>query len=497
MRIRELVKQAIGFGLLAGLLISGPVAVAQPVEGSYWYAIDNIIKIEDGARVVVWATLPPDWHGQEINLISIDPEPVKICVDELSGNKVVEWLWEPEAWEMLPKMEPRHFFFHYEFTLEEKSDRFDFDAAKVGNIDSDSDLFKTFTAAATWIQTDGQIRDMARKIIGQETNPGLQAKLLYDWALENLEFVPGGEGRRDALNTLKAKRGDCGQFSTLYTALCRSLGVPARNLSLAWLDGGLHDFSEIHLPGYGWFPVDISLGQMLTTYRGGMSQKEVAKFMKIRNIPLGDSDFTFGNLPDSRLIISQGVNVRFDSPTLGKQVNLQRMRPGGTAAFPQGFVIEGFNSSLVHGGFHVFDEKVANEDRAHALAHQHLANAFFKEGLYDVVEEGCRSGLNEFSDGVQTWINLGKVYMHKGEYYKAEAAFKRAQQGVAAKRNEKAEALTWVHNYLGNCYDLLGRREMAEAEYRMIVEKGDNFRGAVDYAKKYLERPFKKEAWGN
>ena len=48
-----------------------------------------------------------------------------------------------------------------------------------------------------------------------------------------------------------------------------------------------------------------------------MSYDEVAGFMSSRNIPLGDPDFVFGNLPDSRMILSQGINIRFESSDPG------------------------------------------------------------------------------------------------------------------------------------------------------------------------------------
>jgi hypothetical protein len=494
MRVSAWLK--IGILVLAALGGNGFALAAEPVQGSFWYAIDNITSIEEGAEVLVWVTLPPAWHGQEVDVTSIDPAPVQVTVDEQSGNKVIEWVWRPQPWEMLPEMEPGHFFFHFDFTLEEKPVRFSFDPALVESYDRDSDLFRQYTAADTWLQTDGPVRDMAQQIVGQETNPGQQALVLYHWIMENLTFVPGGEGQRDAASVLAGRRGDCGQFSNLYTAMCRSVGIPARNVSLAWMDGGLHDISEIFLPGYGWFPVDTSLGQMLLPGGAGMSPDEVADFMAPRNVPLGDADFVFGNLPDARMAISQGVNVRFDSPTAGKQVILQRMRPGGDRAHPAGFQIEGFNSSLVHGGFFVFGEEVADEEAAHMLTHQRLASSFFSEGLYDVVEDGCLRNLEKYNDSVNSWINLGKVYMHKGEYYKAEAAFKRAIQGTVLSRKDKAQALIWAHNYLGNCYDMLGQREMAEAEYQQVTDLGDNFRGAVDYARKYLDRPFRKAAPG-
>nr|MEE4267359.1 transglutaminase domain-containing protein [Candidatus Krumholzibacteria bacterium] len=415
---------------VVGMLMGGAErAQAENVTGRYWYVIDNITTIDEGARFLIWATVPPDWHGQEVEVTTISPEPVAILEDIESGNRVVEWLWEPEPWERLPEMAPRHYFFHYEFSLIEKALPAAGDPDPRSEYDRTSSDYTTHTGPATWIQTDGPVRDMALEIVGQEASPRLQAKLLYDWILTQLTFVPGGEGGRDAVSTLASRRGDCGQFSNLYNALCRSLGIPARNLSLVWHDGGLHDLNEIMLPGQEWLPVDTSLGQMLLPDGGGLDPEEVASIMELRGMPVGDPDVAFGLMPSGRMILSQGVNVRFDSPTLDKQVVLQRMRPGGAQAHPAGFEARGFNRDIVHGGFHVFGDQETDDEAIHSLTHQRLAGAFFKEGLYDVVEDGCRQSLEKYAGEVESWLNVGKVHMHKGEYYKAEAAFKRAIVG--------------------------------------------------------------------
>jgi tetratricopeptide (TPR) repeat protein len=216
--------------------------------------------------------------------------------------------------------------------------------------------------------------------------------------------------------------------------------------------------------------------------------------MKQREIPLGDSRWLFGNLFSGRMIISVGNNISFRSPTLDRLVTLQRAQPGGIDATPDGFVFEGLNSSIIHGGFYVFGDKLADDEAAHDVAHMRLADSFFQEGLFDVLEDGCRKSVDDSAEGIQPWINMGKVHMHKGDYYKAEAAFKRAMLGEPVLRAEKLESLIWTHNYLGNCYDLLGHRDMALEEYQQVIDLGNNYRGAVDYAKKYLAKPFKKGA---
>jgi hypothetical protein len=479
-------------GLLFGVI--GSAGAAEKHQGSFWYAFDNISEISEDARIIVWVTLPPEWPGQTVKVDNIVPEPVAILDDPVSGNRIIEWLVEPATRTPDPESPPVHQFFHFDLEVEEKPVQFDLDPSKIEPYDKTSDFYRQYTAQETWIQTGGEILDHARKIVGQEKHPWAQGGLIYDWLIHNLTFVPGGRENRDAISTLESRKGDCGQFSILFTALCRSIGIPARTVTYAWLDGGRHVFAEAFMPGFGWMPVDVSLGQMLLPDGGGMSPEEVAAFMKARGAPLGDPRWFFGNLPDGRLIIGLGNNIRFESPTLGRHFTFQRMQPGGSEATPEAFVAEGFNSSIINGGFYVFDQEIPDDKSAHALVHQHLASSFFKVGLYDVVEDGCRKSLTQSADGVQAWVNIGKVHMHKGEYYKAEAAFNRALAGVAVKRTEKMEALIWTHNYLGNCYDLLGHRDMAIDEYQMVIDIGNNYRGAVDYARKYQERPFDQSA---
>ncbi|MEN8006294.1 MAG: transglutaminase domain-containing protein [Candidatus Krumholzibacteriota bacterium] len=480
------------FGIILGMV--RPADAGEKQSGSFWYAVDNINEVAEDARILVWVTLPPAWPGQEVEVTDISPAPAAILEDPVSGNRIIEWLAEPAPRFNDQESPPAHQFFHFDLEVEEKPVRFDIDPSRLETYDKSSELYRRYTAPETWIQTGGKVLDQAREIVGQEKNAWVRSGLIYDWLIHNMAFIPGGRENRDAISTLEAGTGDCGQFSVLFTALCRSIGIPARTVTYAWLDGGQHVFAEAFMPGYGWMPVDVSLGQMLLPGGGGMSPEEVAAFMKIRGVPLGDPRWFFGNLPDGRLITGLGNNIHFESPTLGRKMTFQRMQPGGNEATPAALVAEGLNASIISGGFFVFGREVADDQAAHTLVHQNLASSFFKVGLYDVVEDGCRQALVQSGDGIQVWINIGKVHMHKGEYYKAEAAFKRALSGVAVKRNEKMDALIWTHNYLGNCYDLLGHRDMALEEYQIVVDLGNNYRGALDYARKYQKRPFKHHA---
>ncbi|MCP4571644.1 MAG: tetratricopeptide repeat protein [bacterium] len=474
-----------GIVLVCGMALWLAVGAAGAEQGSYWYAVDHVTTVDEDARMVVWATLPPDWHGQAITVGNIVPEPVGVFRDPRTGNRVVEWLVEPEAGNPVLST-----FFHYEFDFTERPVRMAIDPAAVKPYDEDSEFFRTYTAPETWIPVDGPVRHRALAIVGGETNPWLQAGLIYDWIIGELVFEIPGPAGRDAASVLDARRGECEQFSVLMVAMCRSLGIPARTVTNAWTTGGDHVFVEFWLEGYGWVPADPSLGQMLGPGGGGFGSEDVTSIMESRNVPLGDPRWLLGNLFDGRLVISVGNDIAFDSPTLGRRVTLHSARPGGDRARPDGFLIEGLNDDLVHGGFFVFGRRLADEDEAHDLTHHRLADRFFDVGMVDIVEDVCRASIEQDAAGVTPWLNMGRVYMHKGQYYKAEAAFKRALITPSAKRTERLAGLIWAHNYLGNLYDLMDRRDMALAEYQAVVERGNNFRGAVDYAGRFLEEPF-------
>ncbi len=168
------------------------------------------------------------------------------------------------------------------------------------------------------------------------------------------------------------------------------------------------------------------------------------------------------------------------------------MAPGGSDAHPAGYQLAGFNEDIVHGGFYVFAEKTS-QDEAHALAHQRLANRYFKVDLEEFDEDACRKSTSQFAGGVQNWTNQGKTYLHKGDYYKAEAAFQRALRLSEVRRRENQGQIVWLHNYLGNCYDLLNHRDMAVDEYKKALAMANDFRGADRYAKRYLAKPFSKD----
>ena len=110
------------------------------------------------------------------------------------------------------------------------------------------------------------MKELAKQIVGNETNPYRQASLIYDWI--DTYFPWGGAREYSTIPNmaeyvLENGHGDCGQVSLLYITLVRSLGIPARWES-GWMlhpsNVGMHDWAETYYEGIGWVPVDMSFG---------------------------------------------------------------------------------------------------------------------------------------------------------------------------------------------------------------------------------------------
>jgi hypothetical protein len=110
---------------------------------------------------------------------------------------------------------------------------------------------------------DPRIREKAAELVGDATESQEKAKRIATWI--SREMVSELRvSTPSAVEILESMRGDCNEFSTLYAALARAAGVPARICAgLVHQDGSFfyHAWNEVYLPEEGWTPVDTAFGQ--------------------------------------------------------------------------------------------------------------------------------------------------------------------------------------------------------------------------------------------
>ncbi len=129
--------------------------------------------------------------------------------------------------------------------------------------------------------TTGDVKDVAVKVTkGQKTILG-KAIAIYDYIVEEGERNPDikGCGIGDVEALLQDLSGKCSDISSVFVAMAKSVGVPAREIlgirmaQEGDITGAYHCRAEFYLPGYGWVPVDPS---------------DVLKFMLTQGCSLAD-----------------------------------------------------------------------------------------------------------------------------------------------------------------------------------------------------------------
>ena len=108
---------------------------------------------------------------------------------------------------------------------------------------------------------DEELRRIAAELIGAERDPLAAARGLNQWVFRSMSKKGFSVGFASALEALRRREGDCTEHALLLTALCRSVGIPARAVSgLIYFRGafGYHMWTEV-FTGV-WFPLDPAFG---------------------------------------------------------------------------------------------------------------------------------------------------------------------------------------------------------------------------------------------
>ena len=113
---------------------------------------------------------------------------------------------------------------------------------------------------------DGEVKKLADSITKRKKTVLAKARAVYDWCCSNMYRNPNtvGCGKGAVCALLQKPGGKCTDISSVYIALCRAAGVPAREVFGVRLGKKAeedittyqHCWAEFFLPGYGWVTAD-------------------------------------------------------------------------------------------------------------------------------------------------------------------------------------------------------------------------------------------------
>ncbi len=134
------------------------------------------------------------------------------------------------------------------------------------------DKLKKYTEETGTIQISQEIEELANSLAQGEDDLYVVAHKFAKWVNQNIEYkiTPETKGANQKSSWVMENRiGVCGEFASLFIAMCRSVGIPARFVSgVAYTtdhrlpdNWNSHAWAEIHFPEYGWVPFDLTYGE--------------------------------------------------------------------------------------------------------------------------------------------------------------------------------------------------------------------------------------------
>jgi tetratricopeptide (TPR) repeat protein len=123
----------------------------------------------------------------------------------------------------------------------------------------DPEFAADLKATAEFPANNENVKKQASEIAGDDRDAWSVARKLADWTHQNLEWKKVDSA--DAAQTLATREADCSEFSALFVAMARSLGLPARIVSgLAYSGDSFGGHAWVEVWAGRWIELDPTWG---------------------------------------------------------------------------------------------------------------------------------------------------------------------------------------------------------------------------------------------
>ena len=286
---------------LSLLSVSVSVFAQQPRHFTFHYAF-TVKNVPFGKRVRIWIPAAQSDNYQEIKIVSVKGD---LALKKTRESKDRNEIYFAETTGVsAPEL---HFDIEYDVTRHErialnptpKLSKF-----ALSSTERTQDLQPDALVPVTGIPAE-----LAVKVTAGKSDPLEKARAIYDYVFTTMKYDKTGTGwgHGDVLYACDAKKGNCTDFHSLFIAMARSQGIPARfeigfPLPPDKHSGeitGYHCWADFYIDGKGWIPVDIS---------------EAWKHPENR-------DYFFGSHDVNRMQFSMGRDLKLSPTQNGKPLN--------------------------------------------------------------------------------------------------------------------------------------------------------------------------------
>jgi transglutaminase-like putative cysteine protease len=244
------------------LIVFAAIASAQETRHFTFHYAFTVKDVSAGEKVRIWIPAAHSDAFQAVKVISATGDlPLKKTHESKYGN---EMYFAETSKAKQPEL---HFEIVYDVVRRERLTLRIFsphlEAVKINDKERKEDL-----APDALVPVTGVPAEIALKVTEGKTTPLEKARSIYDYVFTTLRYDKTGTGwgRGDVLYACDAKKGNCTDFHSLFIAMARSQGIPARfeigfplppdkhSAEIA----GYHCWADFFEPQHGWIPIDIS-----------------------------------------------------------------------------------------------------------------------------------------------------------------------------------------------------------------------------------------------
>ncbi len=305
-------RLALSFLALCILFVANRSVCANNQSGVVTVEID-LTGQEQGKEARLWVPYPVSDNDQVVSDIraSGDYSSIGVYTDTVYSTPILYAEWPKEA-------KTRKLVFSFSVIRQEVIRR-DFPAKQPSWNSAD---YAEFLKPTSLGPIDGDVKTLADSISKGKQTVLEKAKAIYDWTCENTYRNPEtvGCGKGDVCELLKDPGGKCTDISSLFVAIARAAGVPAREIFSIRLGKKGHEdittwqhcWAEFFLPGYGWVPVDPA---------------DVRKAMLVEKLDIKDHktkeyrDYFWGGIDPYRVVIAKGRDLILNPRQNGAPLN--------------------------------------------------------------------------------------------------------------------------------------------------------------------------------
>ena len=243
-------------------LVVLPQASAQDSRHFTFHYGFTVKNVPAGERVRVWIPAARSDDFQEVKVISANGDlKLKKTRDSRFGNQMY---YAESSKEKSPDL---HFEVIYDVVRHERL-TMGVARPRLAEVQLKESDRKQYLQPDKLVPVTGLPADLALKVTAGDSTPLEKARAIYDYVFTTMRYDKTGTGwgHGDVLYACDAKKGNCTDFHSLFIAMARSQGIPARfeigfplppdkhSAEIA----GYHCWSDFFEPQHGWVPVDIS-----------------------------------------------------------------------------------------------------------------------------------------------------------------------------------------------------------------------------------------------